>query len=80
MKVMIEKEHFRSVIDRSRPRLQSDNFCVTTCTCKYCSILSKVIPLMSQILVKLPQNKFENDKYRIGKDLDFQRLVKMNIG
>jgi len=35
---------------------------------------TKYSQLMSHILVKLPQNKFDNDKYGIGED--FQRLEK----
>ena len=30
----------------------------------------------NSLLVKFPQIKFENDKYRIGEALDFQRLEK----
>jgi len=48
------------------------NFFVTICTCMYYS--TKYSQLMSHILVKLPQNKFDNDKYGIGED--FQRLEK----
>jgi hypothetical protein len=48
----------------------------------YYSTLSMVIPLMSH--VKLPQIKFDNDKYGIGETLfhllkkDFQRLKIMD--
>ena len=63
-------------------RLRSDNFFVTICTCMYYSTLSMVIPLMSH--VKLPQIKFDNDKYGIVETLfhllkkDFQRLKIMD--
>ena len=34
-----------------------------------------VIPLMPHILAKLPQFKFENDKYKLVEALDFQRSL-----
>ena len=53
----------------------SDNYFVTICTCMYYSIFSMVIPLMPHILAKLPQFKFENDKYKLVEALDFQRSL-----
>jgi hypothetical protein len=45
------------------------NSSMIKCTCMYYLTNSVFIPLMSHILVKLLQIKYENDKYGIGKIL-----------
>jgi hypothetical protein len=58
------------MIDRS----PSDNFFCTICTCMFYSTLSKVIALITHILVKLPQIKFDDHKYAELIKLYIKRL------